>query len=402
MVGWRIALWAVIVLAALCFFYLVRGILLPFLLALLLSALLDPLVRKLRLRGLSRAAAVWTVMLSFVVLTIGLAVAVAPTVTRQLGSLRDKVDQYAFQLTTNSGEDNFFLKWNPRVAVRAPGTTNEIDRLFQQNREMLQRLNLPLTRQSAISQYVEPHRNDIAKAVETFFGGLLGFLSGFGSKALLLLFTPIFTLLILLDLERFQQRLAMLIPPSIRRDTIGLLSDIGEVFGKYLRGVATVLIYYVVVAGILLTILGAPYAILLAIVFSLIYLIPYIGPVVIAGLLILITGLSQKTGNIFFSMPNVWSFAATITLVYYVAMTVFDQLVYTRIVGKSVGLHPVVSFFVVFSGAALFGPIGMILAFPVAGSVKVILDRLFRITSNDQDGLDLPSVPMRHRASVQA
>ena len=115
--------------------------------------------------------------------------------------------------------------------------------------------------------------------------------------------------------------------------------------------------------------------------------------------------LSQKsgaTGNIFFNIASPFTFAVTVTLIYYVAMTVFDQLVYTRVVGRSVGLHPVVSFFVVFSGAALFGPIGMILAFPVAGSVKVILDRLFRITSKDQDGLDLPAIPLRHRAMVQA
>jgi predicted PurR-regulated permease PerM len=70
--------------------------------------------------------------------------------------------------------------------------------------------------------------------------------------------------------------------------------------------------------------------------------------------------------------------------------------VYTRIVGNSVGLHPLVSFFVVFSGAALFGPAGMIMAFPVAGSVKIILDRLLMITSNSQE-LSLPSVPLRHR-----
>lgn len=399
MVGWRITLWAVIVLAALGFLYLVRGILLPFVLALLLSVLLDPVVRKLRLKGLSRPLAVWTVMGSFVIVTVVAIVLLAPTVARQIGTLRDKVDQIATQLTTDTGENNFFVRWNPVIATRPPSAANEIDTFFEQNQSLLQRLNLPTTRQAAMTQYVEPHKQDIARAVETFFGGLLSFLSSFGSKALLLLFTPIFTLLILLDLERFRQRSAMLIPPSIRSDTIGLLRDIGEVFGRYLRGVATVLFWYVIVAGLALTLMGAPYSILLAILFALIYLIPYIGPVVNAILLIVITTLSGKTG---FGMATPFAYAVTITLIYYVLMTLFDQLVYTRVVGRSVGLHPVVSFFVVFSGAALFGPIGMILAFPVAGSVKVILDRLFRITSKDQDGVDLPAVPLRHRAMVQA
>jgi len=402
LVGWRIALWAVIVLAALAFLYLVRGILLPFILAALLSVLLDPLVRKLRLKGFSRPLAVWSVMLTFIVVAVLAVVLIAPTVARQIGNLRDKVDQIATQLVTDTGENNFFVRWNPRVAMKSPTAANQIDAFFADNREILQRLNLPTTRSAAMSQYIEPHKQDIAKGVETFFGGLLTFLSGFGSEALLLLFTPIFTLLILLDLEKFKQRSAMLIPPAIRRDTIGLLRDVGEVFGRYLRGVATVVFWYIVCAGILLTILGAPYSVLLAILFALIYLIPYLGPLVNAILLIVVTTLGGGTSNIFFHLNSPFTFAVTITLIYYVAMTVFDQLVYTRVVGRSVGLHPVVSFFVVFSGAALFGPIGMILAFPVAGSVKVILDRLFRITSKDQDGLDLPAIPLRHRAAVHA
>jgi hypothetical protein len=48
----------------------------------------------------------------------------------------------------------------------------------------------------------------------------------------------------------------------------------------------------------------------------------------------------------------------------------------------AVGLHPVASFFCIFAGAALFEAIGMLLAFPLAGSIKVILDRLLRVTSS--------------------
>jgi predicted PurR-regulated permease PerM len=58
-----------------------------------------------------------------------------------------------------------------------------------------------------------------------------------------------------------------------------------------------------------------------------------------------------------------------------------------------------VSMFVIFSGAALFGLIGMIIAFPLAGAVKVVLDRLIRVTSFSTETLDLPPVPLRHRAS---
>ena len=63
-------------------------------------------------------------------------------------------------------------------------------------------------------------------------------------------------------------------------------------------------------------------------------------------------------------------------------------------VGNSVGLSPVVSMFVIFCGGALFGLPGMLIAFPLAGSVKVILDRLLRITSSSPEGLGAPVVPL--------
>lgn len=187
-----------------------------------------------------------------------------------------------------------------------------------------------------------------------------------------------------------------MIPPAIRADTVALGQDVSDVFVRYLRGVSIVLVYYAIAAAIVLSVLGAPYALLLAGVFALVYLIPYLGPIINIALLVLLTGMSGRTGNLFMHMDSSWSFAAAISAIYFVIFLLFDPLVYTRIVGKSVGLHPLVSFFVVFSGAALFGPVGMILAFPVAGSVKIILDKLLKVTSKPQE-LQLPAVPLRHR-----
>ena len=68
--------------------------------------------------------------------------------------------------------------------------------------------------------------------------------------------------------------------------------------------------------------------------------------------------------------------------------------------GNAVGLHPIVSMFVIFRGGALFGLPGMILAFPVAGSIKVILDRLLAVTNKTERELILPELPLRHRDDV--
>ena len=71
--------------------------------------------------------------------------------------------------------------------------------------------------------------------------------------------------------------------------------------------------------------------------------------------------------------------------------------IYPKFVGKAVGLDPIVSMFVIFCGGALFGLPGMILAFPVAGCVKVIMDRLLKVTNQVTVELSLPEKPLRHR-----
>lgn len=396
MVGWRVLLWAALVGVALVFLYAVRSILLPFVVAVLVAAVLDPSIRRLQARGWARKRAVLSVSFAFLGVITALAIWLAPVVSAQVSTLREKVDAITVQLSAQTANDNFFLRWNPRVQTSSGGTNDQIDRFFAENRDTLRRLGLPTTRREAMAEYVEPHRQELAKAAETFFGGVLGFVSGLGSSLLLLLFAPVFAIMILLEIDRMKVRAAAMIPPAIRSETVELLQDVSNVFVRYLRGVSIVLVYYAVLAAIVLSLLGAPYALLLAALFAVVYLIPYLGPIINASLLILLTGMSGKTGNLFFSMGNPWAFAGAITLIYFGIFLLFDPLVYTRIVGNSVGLHPLVSFFVVFSGAALFGPAGMIMAFPVAGSVKIILDRLLMITSNSQE-LSLPSVPLRHR-----
>jgi predicted PurR-regulated permease PerM len=76
---------------------------------------------------------------------------------------------------------------------------------------------------------------------------------------------------------------------------------------------------------------------------------------------------------------------------------IFDHLIYPQMVGNSVGLSPIVSMFVILCGGALFGLAGMLFAFPLAGSAKVILDRIIRITSSGTGDLGLPAIPLRHR-----
>lgn len=397
--SWRMALWIILVGLSLWFLFVVRSVLMPFVIAILLAAIFEPTIQKLIKRGYSRGRAVWLIGVAGILVLVSLGIWLTPTVGQQVSNFRYKFENLTVQVNAQNAYDNYFMRWNPRVQTESSKNTQAIDRIFEDNRNTLSRLGLPTTRRAAMAQYVEPHREEITNAAQTFVGSVLGAVSNMGAKALLLLFVPVFTIMILLQIDSIKARMAALIPPAIRTETVDLFQDISQVFVKYLQGVSKVLMYYVIVAGIVLSVLGVPYAILLAFLFAFIYLIPYLGSILNVAIIILLTGTSGKLGPMFYQFPNAWTFAVVAGGIYLVVFLIFDQFVYAPTVGGSVGLHPLVSFFVVFSGGALFGPLGMILAFPVAGAVKVILDRLLAMTSKTHD-LQLPSIPIRHREAT--
>ena len=395
--GWRITLWVTLVVVALVFLYLVRGILLPFIISFIIAALLEPSVRKLRLRGYSRGVAVSLVFVAFFLLLTVIGILAGPTVARQVTTASSAFETFTTNLTADSESENYFVRWNPVNQAQDYSQQDQVDILLAQAKPYLDRFDLPSSRREITEQFIEPRREQIAASARKAFGSFFGILGTLASGLFSLLLVPLIVFMMLLEMEDLRRRGPRWIPPSIRASTIAVMSDIVQVFLRYLRGVAMVYLLYAALAALILWFFNVPYAFLLAFLFAGFYLIPYIGGFISYGITFLILGLSGISGNIAFSMSSPWTYAILVVAVYAVIGMIFDQLVYPQVVGGSVGLSGVINIFVILSGAALFGLPGMILAFPLAGSIKVILDRLIKVTSVQGELLSLPAVPLRHR-----
>lgn len=395
--GWRITLWVTLVVVALVFLYLVRGILLPFIISFIIAALLEPSVRKLRLRGYSRGVAVSLVFVAFFLLLTVIGILAGPTVARQVTTASSAFETFTTNLTADSESENYFVRWNPVNQAQDYSQQDQVDILLAQAKPYLDRFDLPSSRREITEQFIEPRREQIAASARKAFGSFFGILGTLASGLFSLLLVPLIVFMMLLEMEDLRRRGPRWIPPSIRASTIAVMSDIVQVFLRYLRGVAMVYLLYAALATLILWFFNVPYAFLLAFLFAGFYLIPYIGGFISYGITFLILGLSGISGNIAFSMSSPWTYAILVVAVYAVIGMIFDQLVYPQVVGGSVGLSGVINIFVILSGAALFGLPGMILAFPLAGSIKVILDRLIKVTSVQGELLSLPAVPLRHR-----
>lgn len=392
-------MWVTLVVVTFVFLYLVRGILLPFIISFIIAALLEPSVRRLRLRGYSRGLAVSMVFVVFFLALTLVGIFAGPTVARQVATASTSLNEFTGSITAGSQADNYFLRWNPVNQAQQLSKQDQVDVLLAQAKPYLERLGLPSTRRAITEQYIDKNRGQISAYVNKAFGSFFGILTGLASGLFTLLLVPLIVFMMLLEMEDLRRRGPRWIPPSIRANTIAMMGDIGQVFLRYLRGVATVFLLYAALAALILWFFNVPYAFLLAFLFAGFYLIPYIGGFISYSIVLLILGLGGISGNFLFSMGSPWAYALLVVGIYAVIGMIFDQIVYPQVVGSSVGLSGVINIFVILSGAALFGLPGMIMAFPLAGSIKVILDRLIKVTSVAGESLTLPAVPLRHRNS---
>ena len=383
---------------ALAFLYSVRGILLPFVLAWLIAVLLNPVVKVLGKAKVPRPIAVLFITIVFFGGVAAVGVWAVPQLSRQINDVRVTVQNTTEELAEDTANDNVFVRWNPAVKAKPPGTLSFIDGALEENRGMLEQIGIPSTRRAFNEQYIQPHRDDISNGIRNGFNGLVGFLGSTASQLVLLAFTPLFAIFLMLDLEGFGKRFGNWIPPGIRLQVLDFIDDVGDVLQGYLRGVLINITIYTTVLAIALTAFGAPFSYIFALLGGALYLIPNIGGLITGASLFLATGLTGTTGNAFMSMGSSWTFAIVIFLIHMAVTMTWDMVITPRIVGKAVNLHPFVGMFVVFSGGALFGLIGMMLAYPVAGVVKIVLERLLAIThKRARSRLDLPAVPLRHR-----
>jgi len=139
---------------------------------------------------------------------------------------------------------------------------------------------------------------------------------------------------------------------------------------------------------IALTILGVRYAAVIAIISGILEIIPLIGPWSAAGIAMSVA-LFQASAP--FGWPT-WVLALVVGATYFVLRMFEDNFIIPFVVGHAVNLHPVIVLFAILAGGALGGPFGLLVAIPVAATVRLLLRYLYRklVDAPDLPPLDEP------------
>ncbi len=184
------------------------------------------------------------------------------------------------------------------------------------------------------------------------------------------IFTPFVAFYFMRDIDPLRRRLWSWVPAQYRDRARAASRQMNRMLASYFRG-QLVLMFLAfcacfAVCLVLRLWLGIDSILVVAVTNGLLYAVPVLGPFV-ASVVAVIVGFTTADGN-----P--WVAALIMLGVIQGLNLVFDQVVTPKIAGGRVGLHPLVVIFSVLAGATLMGLVGMIIAVPVAGAVKILID----------------------------
>ncbi|HRQ83771.1 MAG TPA: AI-2E family transporter [Flavobacteriales bacterium] len=176
---------------------------------------------------------------------------------------------------------------------------------------------------------------------------------------------PIITFFLLLMKGRFREFFSRL---RTNRDgaVLRVVENIALLSRKWIRGVLIVMVFVAVLDSIGFLVLGLEYAILLGTTAALLNVIPYLGPWLGALIPVVIALLTKDSAT------------AALGVVAVIAVTQFmdNNFITPKVVGSSVSINPLASMVALIAWGALWGFMGLILAIPITGMIKLVFDEI--------------------------
>jgi predicted PurR-regulated permease PerM len=196
----------------------------------------------------------------------------------------------------------------------------------------------------------------------------LPFIVGFSHFLLEFLVFLIATFFFLRDWPRVINWSKRLVPPASRHELLPLGGQVSILLSRYVRGQLLLVAIMSTATTIGLTVFGVPFSLLLGLLTGVLEVIPIIGPIT-AGAIACLVALGNPN-------PFGWSqlaYVGAIAIMYTVLRHAEDYFVIPLVIGRIVRLHPALVIFSLLAGGAVFGLIGVVLAVPVAATLRLVL-----------------------------
>jgi len=316
------------------FLYKIRLILIPFFLAAFMAYMLLPFVEAITKKKVPISLAIFIVYfsvaggLTFIVLYI------LPGVFSELNRFVDTVPEYT----------NTVQKWMINIQHR------------------YSKFYLPESVRQIIDETIVAVENKLVETIRDLVSRMVNLFSYFLS----IIIIPILTYYFLKDHEIITKKLTACLPPAWRGDCVALWVMIDSLLRKFIRGHLSVALIVGTLTTIALSLLGINYALTLGFVAGAADIIPYFGPIIGAIPAVCLALMQSK------------KLALYAALAMFLIQQLESSIISPKIIGDSVGLHPLVIIFVLLLGGYLFGILGMLLAVPFTAAARIIINFFYQ------------------------
>ena len=341
--------------AAAVFFLVLWGlgtVILPFLVGGAIAYFLDPVADRLEGMGLSRTAATAVISVFALVMFVVLSLLIVPMLLRQLGGLVNAAPEIIGQLQV-------FLK-------------NHFPSLLDDQSVLRETL-------AGVGKTIQSKGAELASTLLSSALSVINFV-------VFIVVVPVVAFYLLLDWDNMIARIDKLLPRE-HRDTIRQLGrDIDQVLAGFVRGQVLVCLILGTFYSVALMLAGLNFGLIVGAIAGLVTFIPYIGA---------LTGGALAIGLALFQFWGDWFQIGIVAGIFALGQFLEGNIITPRLVGKSVGLHPVWLLFALSAFGTVFGFVGMLVAVPVAAALGVFarfgiaqyLDsRLYRGDAGGTDG----------------
>lgn len=300
------------------------------LVSIFLALALNPIVDWITARGVRRWASVALVFVGLLVVFAAIGMLVVPPVVQQGTELAKNAPDYVEQLLNSNWVQQLDHDYN---------ITDKIQEEFQKR----------ITSGDTVGQV---------------FGGVLGAGKAVVSGVFQTFTVFILTLYFLASLPRVKQAAYRMVPASRRERVSSLSEEILRRVGSYAIGQVAVAAINAICSWIMMTIIGVPYAAVLAVVVGFLGIIPMVGATLGAVLVVIVA---------FFTEPRL----AIIAGVYYIVyQQVENYLIAPKVMQRTVSVPGAVTVVAALAGGTLLGVLGALIAIPVAAGLLLLYEQV--------------------------
>ncbi|MCR9126693.1 MAG: AI-2E family transporter [Rhodobacteraceae bacterium] len=325
----QVRYWSIATAVVVAVLWVLGDVLLPFVLGAAIAYFLDPVADRLERLGLSRVAATAIITILAIVSFVILALLVVPSLVAQAVQLFEVAPELLRNLQT-------FL-------------TERFPDLLDQTSALRQSL-------VSIGETIRSKGGEVLNTVLSSAASLI-------NLVVLIIIAPVVAVYLLLDWDRMIARINDLLPrdhaPVIRR----LAHEIDETLASFIRGMGTVCLILGTYYALALMLVGLQFGLVVGFVAGLVTFIPYLGAL-IGGALAIGLGLFQFWGD--------WVSLGMVAGIFIFGQMIEGNVLTPKLVGNSVGLHPVWLLLALSVFGTLFGFVGMLIAVPIAAALGVI------------------------------